>query len=60
LPLAVSGGVLANSTRLQQQLGAELTRLKFSCQINVVREPLIGCVRLAEPKFADLVTWHRT
>ena len=58
-PLAISGGVLMNSNRLQDQLRAELAKLNLECAINIVREPLAGCVRLADPKYADtLVTWH--
>jgi glucosamine kinase len=58
-PLAVSGGLLLNSERLQNQLRAELARLNLPCAINVVHEPLAGCVRLADPKYADtLVHWH--
>jgi N-acetylglucosamine kinase-like BadF-type ATPase len=58
-PLAVSGGVIANSARLQEGLSAELARHGLQCVIQVVREPLAGCVRLANPRFADvLVNWH--
>jgi N-acetylglucosamine kinase-like BadF-type ATPase len=58
-PLAVSGGVLINSPRLQQLLHAELDRRDVQCAINVVSEPLAGCVRLAHPKYATtLVDWH--
>lgn len=57
--LAVSGGVLINSTRLQQLLQAELAKRGLNCAVNVVSEPLVGCIRLAHPKFADtLVEWH--
>jgi glucosamine kinase len=58
LPLAASGGVLANSVWLQQQLRTELAKFDFNCELNVVREPLAGCVRLAEPQFEHLLTWH--
>ena len=59
-PLAVSGGVLINSERLRKKLHAKLHERKCECEINVVSEPLAGCVRLAEPRFEDvLVKWHR-
>ena len=58
LPLAASGGVLANSSRVQQQLRNELAKLHFNCELNVVDEPLVGCVRLAEVRYEHLVTWH--
>lgn len=58
-PLAVSGGLLANSERLRGQLKAELGRLNVNCVLNVVDEPLVGCVRLADDRFAGtLVEWH--
>jgi N-acetylglucosamine kinase-like BadF-type ATPase len=61
-PLAVSGGVLIKSKRLREKLEAELRSRNLACELNVVREPLAGCVRLAaEPRFADaLITWHAT
>jgi N-acetylglucosamine kinase-like BadF-type ATPase len=58
LPLAASGGVLANSTRVQQQLQIELAKRNINCELNVVHEPLAGCVRLAEPRFEQLLTWN--
>jgi N-acetylglucosamine kinase-like BadF-type ATPase len=58
-PLAVSGGVLINSERLRDRLHAKLHERECECEINVVSEPLAGCVRLAEPRFDDvLVKWH--
>jgi N-acetylglucosamine kinase-like BadF-type ATPase len=57
-PLAVSGGLLISSPALQERLRLELIRRGLNCEINVVREPLVGCVRLADPKFASLVNWH--
>jgi glucosamine kinase len=57
--LAVSGGVLINSKRLQDLLRKELQSLELDCVLKVVSEPLEGCVRLADDRFADsLVTWH--
>jgi N-acetylglucosamine kinase-like BadF-type ATPase len=61
IPLAVSGGLLINSKRLQEKLQLELTSRGLDSALNVVREPLAGCVRLAQPRFADvLVKWHVT
>ncbi len=58
-PLAVAGGLLMNSQPLQQRLRAELLKRKLQCAIEVVEEPLVGCVRLADKKFAGvLVNWH--
>jgi N-acetylglucosamine kinase-like BadF-type ATPase len=58
-PVAASGGVFVNSKRLQNRLQVELRSRNFTGEVSVIREPLAGCVRLAEPKFADvLVTWH--
>jgi N-acetylglucosamine kinase-like BadF-type ATPase len=60
-PLALSGSVLINCRRLQESLLAELTRLNFHCVPNVVHNPLVGCIRLADPKYAGaLVMWHPT
>jgi glucosamine kinase len=57
--LAISGGVLINSRRLQQLVQAELDQRGLKCAANVVSEPLVGCVRLAHPEFAGaLVEWH--
>ncbi len=57
--LAISGGVLINSPRLRQLLQAELTECGLSCAVNIVNEPLAGCLRLAHPRFAGtLVEWH--
>src|SRR6478736_905450 len=57
-PLAISGGLLIGCAALQELLRSELIRRGLNCEINVVREPLVGCVRLADPKFASLVNWH--
>lgn len=58
-PLAISGGLLTNSERLQEQLRIELDHLNVNCVLNVVNEPLVGCVRLADARFAGtLVEWH--
>jgi N-acetylglucosamine kinase-like BadF-type ATPase len=57
-PLALSGGLIMNSPPLQERLRTELLHRNLKCEINVVREPLTGCVRLAEPKCEALVNWH--
>jgi N-acetylglucosamine kinase-like BadF-type ATPase len=59
--IAASGGVLINSKRLQDQLIVELENLHIEFALKIVREPLAGCIRLAEPRFAEgLVTWNAT
>lgn len=59
-PLAVAGGVLVRSKRLSQQLHVALRGLGLTPEMNVVDEPLKGCVRLAAPEYAGtLLTWHR-
>jgi N-acetylglucosamine kinase-like BadF-type ATPase len=58
-PLAAAGGLLMNCGPLQERLRTELLKRKLQCAIQVVAEPLNGCVRLADPKFSgDLVNWH--
>jgi N-acetylglucosamine kinase-like BadF-type ATPase len=57
-PLAISGGLMISCPALQERLRLELIRRGLDCEINLVREPLVGCVRLADPKFASLVNWH--
>ncbi|HEX3599956.1 MAG TPA: BadF/BadG/BcrA/BcrD ATPase family protein [Lacipirellulaceae bacterium] len=57
-PLALSGGLIMNSPSLLERLRTELLHRNLRCEINVVREPLTGCVRLAEPKCDALLTWH--
>lgn len=57
--LAVAGGILVGSQRLQQSLKNELNRGSHSLEMQVVEEPLEGCVRLAAPEFAEtLVNWQ--
>jgi N-acetylglucosamine kinase-like BadF-type ATPase len=57
--LAAAGGILLSSKRLQEQLQIALRRSGLECDLNLVREPLAGCVRLASPEFAgSLVTWQ--
>jgi N-acetylmuramic acid 6-phosphate etherase len=57
--LAAAGGILVSSQRLQQSLKSELQRGGHLLEIKVVEEPLEGCVRLAEPEFAEsLIKWQ--
>ncbi len=59
LPLALSGGLLINSRLLQIRLQDQLHERNLNCTINIVSEPLDGCVRLADPACAKgLVNWH--
>lgn len=58
-PLAASGGLLMNCRPLQDRLRAELSKRKLQCSFEVVEEPLVGCVRLADSRFSGtLVNWH--
>jgi N-acetylglucosamine kinase-like BadF-type ATPase len=58
IDIAVSGSVLVNSQMLRDQVHTELKIAGFDCRMQVVEEPLRGCVRLAEPQFAGtLVRW---
>jgi N-acetylglucosamine kinase-like BadF-type ATPase len=57
--LAASGGLLVSSQRLQQSLESEFKRGGFSLEMQVIEEPLEGCIRLAAPKFAEsLIKWQ--
>jgi len=59
LALAVAGGVLTGSPRLRQQLHIQLRTSGLECDMNLVEEPLAGCVRLADPQYAGtLVHWR--
>jgi N-acetylglucosamine kinase-like BadF-type ATPase len=61
IPLAVGGGFLVSSKRLREQLVEWLHRFKVECEMVLVDDPLQGCIRLADPKFAGtLVNWHTT
>lgn len=56
--LAVAGGVILSSKRLQQQLSIALRRSGLNCTMQIVSEPLEGCVRLAASNCAgSLVRW---
>lgn len=57
--LAMSGGVLAGSIMLREQLAMQLARTKFRADMRVVTNPLEGCLRLANAKLAaDLIQWN--
>jgi glucosamine kinase len=57
--LAAAGGVLLGSRRLQQQLDIALRRHGLECDVNLVEEPLTGCVRLASlQRDKTLVAWQ--
>jgi hypothetical protein len=44
---------------MREQLTIELRRIGLACELNVVDEPLDGCLRLATAEFANsLVTWQ--
>jgi N-acetylglucosamine kinase-like BadF-type ATPase len=59
-PLAVAGGIVVGSRRLQQQLQVELGRQGLAAEMRVVDEPLEGCVRLATADdCGSLLTWHK-
>lgn len=60
IPLAVGGGFLISSKRLQERLFEWLRRFKVNFDAKLVTDPLQGCIRLAEPRFAgSLVEWRR-
>jgi N-acetylmuramic acid 6-phosphate etherase len=50
--LAVTGGVIVSSKRLQNRLQAALRDVGVACEIGVVEDPLEGCLRLAESQFS--------
>ncbi len=59
IPLALGGGLLVRSERIQQQLVEWLNKFKVKHEAKLVTDPLEGCIRLADPQFAGtLVTWH--
>ncbi len=59
LALAAAGGVLLSSRRLQMQLEVELRRCGQEFALKLVEEPLLGCIRLTDGKYAGkLVNWH--
>ena len=57
--LAMAGGVLVGSKRLQSQILLELQERTLECELRIVDEPLNGCLRLADEGFtSSIVTWH--
>jgi N-acetylglucosamine kinase-like BadF-type ATPase len=57
--LAAAGGILLSSKRLQEQLQIAVRRSGVECNLSLVRDPLVGCVRLAAPECAGmLVSWQ--
>ncbi len=59
ISLALGGGFLVRSHRLQEQLGEWLHKFKVEHVAKLVTDPLEGCIRLADSQFAGtLVTWH--
>jgi N-acetylglucosamine kinase-like BadF-type ATPase len=59
IPLAVGGGFIVSSKRLQDHLREWLHRFKVECDMVLVTDPLDGCIRLADPECAGtLVTWQ--
>jgi N-acetylglucosamine kinase-like BadF-type ATPase len=59
ISLALGGGFLVRSERIQEQLLEWLRKFKVECNATLVTDPLEGCIRLADPQFAGtLVTWH--
>jgi N-acetylglucosamine kinase-like BadF-type ATPase len=56
---AASGGVIVSSLQLQERIRAKLARLEIPCELQIVEQPLVGCVRLAAREFAGLdVVWR--
>ncbi len=59
--LALAGGLLVGSERVREQLQSWLHRFEIQCEMTVVEDPLVGCVRLAAPEYGEtLVKWHDT
>ena len=59
ISLALGGGFLVRSERIQEQLLEWLRKFKVECNATLVTDPLEGCIRLADPQFAGtLLTWH--
>jgi N-acetylglucosamine kinase-like BadF-type ATPase len=60
IPLAIGGGLIVSSTRIQEQLLEWLARFDVNCEVTLVTDPLQGCIRLAAPQFAgSLVNWQK-
>lgn len=61
IPLAIGGGLIGSSTRIQEQLMEWLGRFDVNCEVTLVTDPLQGCIRLAAPQFAgSLVNWQKS
>lgn len=59
LPLAMAGGVLVGSEYLREAVARNLTELDWTCRLQVVADPLDGCLRLAVLEANDdFVVWH--
>lgn len=59
IPLALGGGFLVRSERIQEQLLEWLHKFKVEHVAKLVTNPLEGCIRLADPQFAGtLVNWY--
>jgi glucosamine kinase len=59
IALAAAGGVLLSSKRMQDQLQVALRRDGLDCELHLVAEPLVGCIRLSAPEFdGTLVHWQ--
>jgi N-acetylglucosamine kinase-like BadF-type ATPase len=56
--VAVSGSVLVNALLLRDRLQTDLRQLGLDCILNIVNDPLNGCVRLAAADHTGtIVTW---
>jgi N-acetylglucosamine kinase-like BadF-type ATPase len=59
--LAVGGGLLVNAACVRDALKEWLQKYGIECEMTVVDESLVGCIRLAAPEFdGTLVKWHPT
>jgi N-acetylglucosamine kinase-like BadF-type ATPase len=57
--LAAAGGVLLSSKRLQDQVQIALRRDGLECELHLVEDPLLGCIRLAASEYdGTLVVWQ--
>ncbi len=57
--LALAGGVLVGSKSVREQLASQLATLTIECESLLVADPLVGCLRLADPEFGgSMVEWH--
>lgn len=57
--LAASGGVLAGSMMLREQLAMQFAHANLRATIRMVTNPLEGCLRLADTELGTaLVEWH--